>query len=525
MNEPVRLPNLVDDLQRPEAYPPPRPTAVTVIATHISWVFVTDHDVWKLKRPVNYGFVDYTTLERRRHFCEEEVRLNWRLAPDVYLAVVPVGIERGRYTFVTAGPAVDYAVRMRRLPSEASAEALLGRGALTLEHLERLAARLARFYAGQPPITVGDHTSVIATNVAENFDQTRSFVGRFVAASSFQSVRTWQRQWLRRGADRLRLRQRSGRVRDGHGDLRLEHIYFESETAPPVIIDAVEFSERFRIADVAADAGFVAMDLEAHGRRDLGEGFLAVLARETDDYDLYGVIDFYLSYRAWVRGKVAALVATDPSTPPVKAARKAGEARVLFQLAEAYTRERTDAAPVIAVGGLVGAGKSTLAAALGRSLAMPVLASDRTRKSLAGVAPTTRAPDAAYTEAFSRRTFRELLRRAEAVVDSGRGVVLDATFGSRELRHRARDLARRHGCPFRFVEVRCDDATLRERLRRRSLGPSVSDATETLLPWMRERFEPVTELDVVEHVVVDGGAPIDVEVEHVQRALSAKESL
>lgn len=513
-------PDLVADLLRPEAYPPPRPAEVTLLTTHISWVFVTDREVWKLKRPVDYGFVDYTTLERRRHFCEQEVALNRRLAPDVYLGVVPVTLERGRHTFVAGGPAVEYAVRMRRLPADASADALLAASALTLEHLERLAARLSRFYAEQPPVTAGDAASAIAANVAENFDQARSFVDRFVSASTLHAVRTWQEGWLRERGNRFRRRQRRGRVRDGHGDLRLEHIYFESPTGPPIVIDAVEFSERFRVADVAADVAFVAMELEARGRRDLAEGFLAAFARETEDDDLYGVIDFYLSYRAWVRAKVAALVATDASTPPAKAARKASEARALFALAESYTRERRQAPPVIAVGGLVGAGKSTLAAALGRALAVPVLASDRIRKSLAGVAPTARAPETAYTAAFSARTFHELLRRAEVVVGSGRGIVLDATFGSRDLRRRVRDLARRHGRPFRFVEVQCDEATLRERLRERSRGPSVSDATEALLPTMRRRFEQVTELDAAERVVVDGTAALGTQVEQVRQAVS-----
>jgi predicted kinase len=208
-----------------------------------------------------------------------------------------------------------------------------------------------------------------------------------------------------------------------------------------------------------------------------------------------------------VRGKVAAFLAADPSTPPEKAVRKAEEARSLFDLARSYAGARPGAPPVIAVGGLIGSGKSTLAEALGRVLGAPVVSSDRVRKALAGVRATERAPSDAYSAAFSTRTFDELFRRAAVVLGSGRGVVLDATFRERTLRLRARDLARRHGRQFLFAETVCDEATLRERLRRRAAGPSISDAGETLLERVRAEFEPVTELGVGEHVRVDTTGP------------------
>jgi predicted kinase len=309
-----------------------------------------------------------------------------------------------------------------------------------------------------------------------------------------------------------------GRIRDGHGDLRLEHVYFEDGV--PVILDCIEFNERFRMGDVASDAGFLAMELDGRGRRDLAGSFLGRFAQASDDYDLYGVVDFYLSYRAWVRGKVAAFLAADPSTPAQKAARKADEARALFVQAEGYTRPRDPLAPVIAVGGLIASGKTVLAEALARALGLPVVASDRTRKWLAGVAPTERAPAAAYAEEFSRRTFDEVFRRAEVVLRSGRGVVLDTTFRGRDLRRRARDLAARHGRQFLFVETTCDDATLRERLRRRAAGPSVSDATEPLLDRMRAEFEPVTELPPAERLTVRTTEPLPALVDAVRRALA-----
>jgi uncharacterized protein len=510
---------LLDDLARPEAYPAPRPTTVRLITTHTSWVFITDHEVWKLKRPVDYGFLDYSTLDRRLHFCEEEVRVNARLAPDVYLGVVPVRREQGRHSFTSNGTVVDHAVRMRRLPDTASAESLLQHDTLTHDHLARVAARLVAFYATSPAAPGGGSIDVLRTNVEENFDQVRPFIGRFVDLDTFETVRAWQCGALARGANAFVARQEQGRVRDGHGDLRLEHVYFEGHT--PIVIDAIEFNERFRVADVAADVAFLAMELDARSRHDLAAGFLAAFALESGDYDLYAVVDFYLSYRAWVRGKVASLLAADPSTGPEKAQRKSGEARRLFALARAYCQPRVEPGPVIAVGGLIGAGKSTLAHALGRSLSVPVIDSDRTRKTLAGVPATKQAPAEVYTEAFTRRTYDEMFRRAGVVLGSGRGIIVDATFRARDLRLRARELAIRHGRPFRFVEAVCDDATLHARLRARAAaGVSVSDATEDLLDRFRREFEPITELQNGEHVPVRTTLPMSGQVQAVRSTLA-----
>lgn len=509
--------SMLEDLLRPEAYPAPRPARVEVVTTHISWVFLTERDVWKIKRPVDYGFVDYSTLERRRHFCHEEVRLNRRLAPDVYLDVVPVRLGPRGHALHGEGVVVDYAVHMRRLPDPASAEALLRAGALTHEHLWRVAERLAGFFAAAPAQPAYGALDVIRTNAVRNFAGVRPFVGQVVPASTFEAVQAWQLGFLDRHAQRFRRRVEQDRIRDGHGDLRLEHVYFLA--GAPAVIDCVEFSEALRAGDVASDVAFLAMELDARDRTELAGSFLGRVALETNDYDLYGVVDFYLSYRAWVRALVASLLVADPSTPPDKAARKAGEARGLFALAHRYARGPAAPGPVIAVGGLIGTGKTVLAEALARALGLPAIASDRTRKWLAGVAPTERAPGSAYTPDFSERTFDEVFRRAAVVLGSGRGVILDATFRGRDLRRRARELAAEHGRPFLFVEATCDEATLRERLRRRAAGPSVSDATEPLLARLREEFEPVTELDAAQHLVLRTTEPLEALVDAVRRRL------
>jgi aminoglycoside phosphotransferase family enzyme/predicted kinase len=497
-------PAIVTDLRRPEAYPPPRPERVALAATHASWVFLTATEAWKLKRPVDFGFLDFSTPALRLRSCEEELRLGTRLAPDVYLGLAPVYLGPAGHRFVGPGRVVDHAVRMRRLPDEESALTLLAQDRLGPAPLARLAALLARFYATAPLEPEAGEPAVLAANVEENHRQLRPHAGRLVDAALAEEVTRWQRSALAAAGDRLRARVAEHRVREGHGDLRLEHVYFPRQPGrAPIVIDAIEFNRRFRCLDAALDASFLAMELDAARRPDLAAQFLCAFARESDDYGLFPLLDLYLSYRAFVRAKVACFVAADPETPARKSERKRQEAVRLLALAAGYTRPRRRPA-VLAIGGLPGAGKSTLAEALTAVLGAPAVSADATRKHLGGIALDQRGDPGLYTPAFTRLTYQQMLARAGAVLESGRPVILDATFRHAAERAEARALAARHGCPFRFVEVTCDEATLRDRLRARAhAGPSLSDADEAVLERIRAEFEPPVELAPGERCRVD----------------------
>jgi hypothetical protein len=484
--------------------------------THISWVFLGDKDAFKVKKPVSLGFLDFGTIGKRRLACEAELRLNRRLAPDAYLGLVPITLDAsGRHRFGGDGVPVEWAVHMRRLPDARRADVLLEKNDLRGEDVERVAERVARFHrescASEEAAAFGT-PEAIRFNVIENFEQTKGAIDSYLSPRQAREVESWQLAFLEERRELFEERIRAGRIRDGHGDLRLEHVYF-GEGSEPTVLDCIEFNDRFRYADVCADVVFLAMDLAWHGKVDFAERFLARYAREGPDYDLYPLVDFYESYRAFVRGKIATFRAKDLSASLAERDRAAAEARRYFLLALASERRPLLPPKVIAVGGGIASGKSTLAEAMGRELPAPVVDADRTRKHLAGVAPEHPLPESSwagfYSPEFTEKVYGELFRRASAVLSSGRAVVLDASFRSRTERARAKRLALERGAPFLFVECQAPAELCRARLRERERSPSVSDGRLQVFDDFARSFEPVTELDRSEHLAVDTREPVE----------------
>lgn len=500
---------------------------VELIVTHASWVFRTRTQVFKVKRPVNLGFLDFTTLAARKAACEAELLLNARLAPGVYLGLVPIVRDRqGRHRAGRDGEPVDWAVHMVRLDDAQRADALLARGKLSPDDIELVATRLAAFHAAaraDAETARFGAPEVIAVNVEENFRQTAGWVERFISQDQADEVARFQRRFLEERAALFRARAAAGRVRDGHGDLRLEHLYKKS-ASELAVIDCIEFNDRFRYGDVCSDLAFLAMDLAWHERVDLAELLLARYARASNDFDLYAVVDFYQSYRAWVRGKVSGMLAADLRAPAAARAEATHGARHCFLLALAEARRPLRPPRVIAVGGLIAAGKSTVAEALGVELGVPVVEADRTRKALLGVDPLQSVRggqwQGAYGPQMTERTYAEVLRRAGVVLDAQRPVILDASFRSAAWRARARALATSRGVPFIFLECRAPEAVCRARLRERAGSSSVSDAREDLYDAFVKGYEPVGELSADEHLVVATSAPLRSTVRAVAEALA-----
>lgn len=492
--------------------------------THISWVFLGPERVYKVKKPVGLGFLDFRTLALRRAACEAELRLNRRLAPDVYVGLVPITRDAaGRHVLGGAGEPVDWAVDMRRLPDADAAQARLAAGTLGHGDVQRVAEHLARFHA---TASVNAETAsfgapaVIRHNATENFDQTRTSAPRYLEPAALAEIERWQLGFIDTHAALFERRMAEGRVRDGHGDLRLEHVYLDARGGIQ-IIDCIEFNQRFRYADVCADLAFLSMDLTWHDAPLLSEALLAAYARASGDWELYTLVDFYESYRATVRGKVSAFLADDAGAAPALRQRADRDARKYLLLAQACEREPIARPVVYAVGGLIASGKSTLAAALSAATGAPVVDTDHARKELAGVAPTTPLSDrpfaGAYTQAATDKVYAEAMRRAGLVLASGRPVILDASFRSHAMRARASELARAHGVELRLVECRVPATVARARLVERAKGPSVSDGDLSAYEALARAWEPITDLEPAHHLVIDTTRPLSESVAAVLR--------
>ena len=479
------LPRPLRSLLDPRAYPHPV-TRVDLVETHISWVLLAGDRVYKIKKPVNLGFLDFTTLERRRFFCEEEVRLNRRLTHDVYLGVVTLTGSATTVRFGGPGPTLEVAVEMRRLPAERMLDRLVAENAVEPSLMVALAGLLARFHAASPTGGEIDELGGIETvrkNWAENFEQTADLPEPVLPRASRERLRTWVDGFLAREPARFAARVAAGRSRDGHGDLQAQHVCC---THPIQVFDCIEFNHRFRFGDTAGEIAFLAMDLERLGRPDLALRFLNAYLEASGDWDAVPLLDFYRAYRAFVRGKVLGFqVAPRPEL--------AADARALFELADAYTRPGRVPRLVI-TSGVMGSGKSTVARAVADRLGAIVVRTDAVRKHLAGLPLHTRAAEAfgagLYAPGMGERVYAEAGRLAREALNAGWAVVIDGSFSRAAERAAARDVAVALSVP--HVTLWCDtaDAVIAARLRAREGDPGeVSDGRLELLTAHRAAYE------------------------------------
>ncbi|CAB4244117.1 Predicted APH family phosphotransferase fused to gluconate kinase family enzyme [Methylacidimicrobium sp. AP8] len=515
-------------LRDPRSYPH-HPERVDFLQTHASYVFVVPPYVYKVKKPVNFGFLDYSTLEKRKYFCEQEIALNRELCSEAYLGVIPIVRQRGSLRFGGDGEPVEYAVQMARLAEEFFAKRLLLQGRFGEPELDRIAERLAAFYSGQQPDRATldwGRVEKLKITSDENFAQTEVDIGRTIDRMTWETLRFFTEEFYRRQAALFERRIREGWIKSGHGDLHLEHIHISPKSL--CIYDRIEFNERFRSVDVASDAAFLAMDLTFQGRVDLCCYFLERLARCLDDPDMLKLSDFYCCQRAYVRGKVESMTARDPLVPGEAQEACRRRARRYFALALRFATVGFRPA-VLAVMGRIGSGKSTLAGGLGRAIGWPVLASDPIRKGLAGLPlegrPSAEVRSWLYSPEFSERTYRELLRRAGETLRTEHGCLLDATFARRDDRERLRELCRQAGADLLFLEAQAGENARKQRLSARADRPDVvSDARAEDLAFLDGRYEPPAELADGALLAVPCGADPESSLCEALRALAARKA-
>jgi len=482
--------SLPHDLLDPAAYPH-RPARVDILQTHISYIFLAGDLVYKVKKPVAFDFLDFSTLEKRRYFCDQEVLLNRRLAPRIYLGVEPITSQKGRITVEGPGTPLEYAVKMIRLPQERMMDIMLNRSEVDQDHMIQIISVLVPFfqYADRGPhIDAFGNPEAIRVNTDENFAETREYMSTALTSERFNDIVSYTKECYR-NRDLFEERIRQGKIRDCHGDLHSANICLSSEV---IIYDCIEFNHRFRYQDVAADVAFLAMDLDFRGRADLSNFFVREFARQSSDDQLMTILPFYKCYRAYVRGKVLAFACMQSEQTTEERSKDLRLAKRYFALAHKYTGAY-HRPKVLVVFGLSGAGKSTLAQALSRELGWPVISSDRVRKGLVGVQPTERsvAPfgEGLYSEGITQKTYAALIERAEFFLAEGQSVILDGTFLRSDQRLLVLNLAQNVDAETRFILCQCPDEIVYKRLAARDMDQTVvSDARWEIYCEQKKRF-------------------------------------
>lgn len=465
-----------------------------IIQTHASYVFLTSRYVYKLKKPVDFGFLDFTTLEKRKHFCEREVILNSRLSSS-YIGVISVTMSGGSYAFDGDGIVADYVVKMKRIPEKYFMKHLLAGGKISRKEMNRIVACLYKFYSRQKPhkeITLHGRPQDIARILKQNRNLALRFIGNTISSSAFDTIHLFNNNFLRINKNYLQKRVRDGFIKNCHGDLHLEHIIIRPHEIE--IFDCIEFNDNFRFIDYACDIAFLSMDLDYHGRCDLSEHFVGAMFEKMEDENAGHLVNFYKCYRAYVRGKVGSIRASDINISEQSREQSVESAKKYFRQSLRYALFGSRPV-VIVVFGLIASGKSTVANRLCEELGCRVISSDITRKQLADVPLTEKATDSHYKGIYSKkmtsRTYNKMFSLAHNQLKTENIVILDASFSDRKYREAIKTKSQKWNSNIYFIETLASERTIRNRLIEREKQKSISDARIDLLKTFKDNFMPM----------------------------------
>ncbi|NOS36040.1 MAG: AAA family ATPase [Deltaproteobacteria bacterium] len=504
----MELPEVIKALLNPAAYPE-KPPGVELRQTHISYLFFTPEFVYKVKKPVNFGFLDFTTLRKRRFYCEQEVTLNGRLAEDVYIEVVAIKKGKGGIGVGGEGRTVEYAVKMKRLPHEMMLNEMLEDSRITDEMVREIGRVIGRFHLKIPStseISRFGLPDLLTKNTEENFSQTKKYRARTVSSEQFERIEDFTRGMLEKREGLFNKRVEGGYIKELHGDLHADHVCITDSIK---IFDCIEFNERFRYSDVVSDMAFLAMDFDCYNRHDLSRLFGLAYFETTEDPLGKELLNFYKCYRAYVRGKVESFKLDEEEVSDEEKEVSRLHAMRYFHLADLYATGGFRPT-VIVVCGLTGTGKTTVAAALSRKLGVGLHSSDVVRKELAGIEPEERRLDrfeeGIYRSAFTEQTYAELIRRGRTSLQEGRSIILDATFSRAAHREAVVKVAKEAGANLHFIECTACEDVIKVRLEKR-LGEkgAVSDGRWEIYERQRGICEKIDE----PHVTVDTSKPIE----------------
>mgnify|MGYP001792183944 CR=1 FL=1 len=484
------LPPLIAEMMQPGFYPHPVIEPIRLIQTHISYVLLTGDYAYKVKKPLDFGFLNYATLDRRKHFCEEELRLNQRAAAAIYLDALPIYKTDAGFTLggaqskAESGEAAEYTVKMRQFPQAALLSTLFEQGELTEALLQRLAQTIADFHGiaeTSDYIRSFGEVEAIRQSIDENYEQTVGFIGGPQTQAQFDATQAYSDRFFIEQVDQLAQRREQGYIRACHGDLHLGNICLWNDQI--YLFDCIAFNEPFRFVDVMFDIAYIIMDLSVAERTDLATVFLNAYVEQTGDWEGLAVLPLYVSRQSYVRGKVMSFMLADDGISAAEKARISDRAAPYYRLAYDYVRPRTG--QLFLMAGLSGSGKTTLARQWAKQIGAIHIRSDAVRKHLAGVALMERGGDEIYTPEMSQKTYERLLNLGIMLARAGYAVILDAKYDRQGMRQAAIAAAQASQISLRMLHCTAPEAVLRDRIAQRQ--NDIADATLDVLAL--QRFE------------------------------------
>ena len=497
------LPLVIQKMLQPQFYPHPVVEPIQLIQTHISFVILTGDYAYKVKKSVKFGhWLDYSTLEKRYHFCQEELRLNQRTAPDIYLEVLPIyqtaqGVELHT---CNSEEIIEYTLKMQQFSQNCLFTDLLENDKLTEKHLEFLGKELAKFHqkAGvNESILKFGEIAQIKAGIEENYQQTQKYIGNLQPLDHAQEIKTYTDSFFNDKSEIFINRIKKSKIRECHGDLHLKNIAWYQDQA--ILFDCIEFNQEFRNVDVMYDVAFTVMDLQFRQQENLANIFLNTYLEQTGDWEGLQVLPLYLCRQAYVRAKVNSLISDDLTVTESQREQAARTAMEYYQLAWEYTQllrlrsGQGSSGRLILMSGLSGSGKSTVARYLAHHLGAIHIRSDAVRKHLAQVPLYERGDTSIYQPKMTQKTYNRLLELGILLANQGYSVILDAKYDQQVFRDKVIALAQSLELPLQIFYCTAPIHVLRKRLQQRK--GDIADATEQILFSQQIKAEPFTEAE------------------------------
>jgi len=513
----VSIREIIEQMMKPSFYPHSVTEPIQLIQTHCSYVVLTGDYVYKLKKPVNFGFLNYSTLQKRKYFCQEELRLNRRTAPEIYLEVLPITYDRlglgsteaERYQLGGRGEAVEYALKMRQFPQETLFSSMFEFGELQEQQIVELGRVVAQYHANAATsdyISSFGEVSQIKAGFEQNYLRTKKYIGVAQTQEQFNQTKDYTDKFFRDRTSLFKSRIANNFIRECHGDLHLRNICLWQNKV--MLFDCIEFNEAFRFVDVMYDVAFAMMDLEARNCKDFANIFLNTYIELTGDYEGLQVLPLYLSRQAYVRAKVTSFLLDDNDVSEAAKQQAISTASNYYKQAWEYTKGQ-----LILMSGLSGSGKSTTARYLARQLGAVHLRSDAVRKHLARIPLLQRGGNDLYTAEMSQKTYHRLMQLGIMLSRLGFCVILDAKYDKQQLRGEVINKAGQNKIPLQILNCTAPEEVLRQRLINRT--GDVADSTVDLLPSQIKAAEPFTEKEKSYLKILDTTQPQEAQLKQV----------